>query len=54
MLDLAVLPPAIGLDTPARDETPVAPTAAANDEAPAPKKRGRPRKVISEGEGEAA
>lgn len=50
MLDLAVLPPAIGLDTPPREEAPVA----SNDDAPAPKKRGRPRKVIGEGEGEAA
>ena len=52
-IDIAVLPPAIGLDT-TRDEAPVAPAAANDDAAPAPKKRGRPRKVVSEGEDAAA
>lgn len=48
-IDLAVLPPAIGI------ETPVASNDAASDEAaPAPKRRGRPRKAVSEGEGEDA
>lgn len=51
MLDLAVLPPAIGLDIPPRDDMP---TASNDAEAAPPKKRGRPRKVTGEGEGEAA
>ncbi len=38
-LDIGVLPPAIGIEP--REEVP----AASHDEAPAPKKRGRPRKV---------
>lgn len=50
-LDLAVLPPAIGIDS-ARDDA--APAAEAADEAPAPKRRGRPRKADTEGESASA
>lgn len=49
-LDLAVLPPAIGIDS-GRDETPAVETA---EEAPTPKRRGRPRKAAAEGESASA
>jgi hypothetical protein len=45
-LDLAVLPPAIGIDS-GRDEA--ASVADTGEEAAAPKRRGRPRKVADEG-----
>ena len=50
-IDIAVLPPAIGTDTPRSEEA-----AATGEEeaAPAPKRRGRPRKVANDGENAAA
>ena len=50
-IDVAVLPPAIGIE-PAKAEAPAA--AAESEAAPAPRRRGRPRKVVPEGEGAAA
>lgn len=51
-IDVAVLPPAIGAE-PKKAETPAADTEDA-EAAPAPRRRGRPRKVVPEGEGAAA